>query len=357
MNQPSQGLRIAFLDYLRIIAFVSVLIGHTFHEQLSSIAADTGVHPTPQLAVKVLFPVVHEGGVGVVLFFFISGYIITCVSQRERPLEFAIKRIFRIYPLYVFAVFLDYFLSDPSMRLSLKDVLLQSTLFGDFFGLPFALGGVEWTLRIEIYFYFLMGLLALLVRSTSSVTYRYFPAVFFLIVFALGVAPPFTNGSIEWGGGWPATGMVTLYFPFLLIGSLLFLYEQHLVSARVLLVLSFLFMVQYFLLMPKYQPLWSGDHHASIALVLFLSFWLKRSALKAGPILLFVSSLTYSVYLFHNWLFFILRYWLQARFPLQAIVEPVAMIGLFIVCILMMYIIEKPGVSIGKALAMKIAKR
>ena len=69
MNQPSQGLRIAFLDYLRIIAFVSVLIGHTFHEQLSSIAADTGVHPTTQLAVKVLFPVVHEGGVGVVLFF------------------------------------------------------------------------------------------------------------------------------------------------------------------------------------------------------------------------------------------------------------------------------------------------
>jgi peptidoglycan/LPS O-acetylase OafA/YrhL len=49
MNQPSQGLRIAFLDYLRIIAFVSVLIGHTFHEQLSSIAADTGVHPTRNL--------------------------------------------------------------------------------------------------------------------------------------------------------------------------------------------------------------------------------------------------------------------------------------------------------------------
>lgn len=349
--------RIIFLDYLRIIAFVSVLIGHTVHPQLAALVANSDIHPTPRLLVKAVLPIVHEGGVGVVLFFLISGYIITFVSQRERPLEFAIKRIFRIYPLYIFAVIFSYFLTDQANRLPFKVVLLQCTLLGDFIGLPFTLGGVEWTLRIEIYFYFLMGILALLAGRLVLVSYRSVPVIFFMIVFVLGLAPPFTNGSIGWGGSWPATGVVTMYFPFLLVGSLLYLYEQGLVSGKAALALSFLFIAQYFILMPKYQPLWSDDHHAVIALSIFLLFWFFRHAFASGPVLLFLSSLTYSVYLFHNWFFFIARSWLESRSPFPVVVGPLALIGLFLVCVISMYMVEIPGIKIGKALARRMAHR
>lgn len=357
MKKPTQVPRIVFLDYLRIIAFVSVLIGHTVQHQLAAMVAESSLHPTPRLLMKAVLPVVHEGGVGVVLFFFISGYIITCVSQRERPLEFAVKRIFRIYPLYIFAVLFGYLLTDHANRLPFKVVLLQCTLLGDFIGLPFALGGVEWTLRIEIYFYFIMGILAILARRSALASYRRVPVLFFLIVFVLGLAPPFTNGSIGWGGGWPATGIVTMYFPFLLVGSLLYLYEQGFVSGRVVISLSSLFMVQYFILMPKYQPLWADDHHALIALFLFLTFWFFRHTFVSGPVLLFLSSLTYSVYLFHNWFFFILRSWLEPRLPFPVVAGPIALIGLFSVCIISMYVVETPGIKIGKALALRMAHR
>ena len=42
----------------------------------------------------------QDGGhLGVILFFLISGYIITVVSLRETPLEFALKRLFRLGPI------------------------------------------------------------------------------------------------------------------------------------------------------------------------------------------------------------------------------------------------------------------
>jgi len=44
------------------------------------------------------------GFLGVVLFFVISGFIITHVAQRESRLEFAIKRVFRIYPPFILSI-------------------------------------------------------------------------------------------------------------------------------------------------------------------------------------------------------------------------------------------------------------
>ena len=69
IERPRQVSRIIFLDYLRIIAFVSVLIGHTVHHQLAALVANSDIHPAPRLLVKAVLPIVHEGGVGVVLFF------------------------------------------------------------------------------------------------------------------------------------------------------------------------------------------------------------------------------------------------------------------------------------------------
>jgi peptidoglycan/LPS O-acetylase OafA/YrhL len=87
-NKPTNSSRIVFLDYLRIFAFVSVLIGHKFYAAVVDLSNDRTVHATPRFIADVLLPLVSGGGAGVVVFFLVSGYIITHVLQTERTGEF-----------------------------------------------------------------------------------------------------------------------------------------------------------------------------------------------------------------------------------------------------------------------------
>ncbi|MBP8860298.1 MAG: acyltransferase [Ottowia sp.] len=148
--------RLAFLDWLRIYAFASVLAGHKFHEPVARAAqAETAWLRWPA---RLLWPFIEGGGVGVVVFFLISGYIITQVLQRESAPEFLLKRAFRIYPLYLVAVGIEFLiLRSHGQGVGWQTLLQQMLLAGDFFGTPYALAGVEWTLRLEILFYLADG--------------------------------------------------------------------------------------------------------------------------------------------------------------------------------------------------------
>lgn len=99
--------RIVFLDYMRIFAFISVLIGHKFYIELLESTVNPNIHSTLKFFISLLLPVTAGGGAGVVVFFLTSGYIITHVLSTEKPIEFLIKRAFRIYPLYAFAVIMQ----------------------------------------------------------------------------------------------------------------------------------------------------------------------------------------------------------------------------------------------------------
>jgi surface polysaccharide O-acyltransferase-like enzyme len=83
--------RIAFLDYLRIFAFLSVLVGHLFFGDLQQLFSDPSIHATPRSLVGLLMPLCESGGAGVVVFFLISGYIITSVLQSENTVSFLVK--------------------------------------------------------------------------------------------------------------------------------------------------------------------------------------------------------------------------------------------------------------------------
>lgn len=342
--------RIGFLDYLRIIAFVSVLLGHLSFSGIAHFIADPDIHPTPRLLAQSITPIINEGGVGVVLFFLISGYIITLVSRREQVAEYTTKRIFRIYPLYIVAVLVSYLLAEPTQRLPFKILLMQLSLLGDFLTLPYTLGGVEWTLRIEVYFYILMGFISFLARCHPLFESQKLPCIYLFLVVLIGVLPPFTSGKLGWGGGWQSTGAVTLYFPFLLLGSLLFLRELKYISNSFLVGASALIYGQYFILMTKYQPRWSGDHHAIIALFIFVLFWKFRKFLLVNKFILFASGLTYSTYLLHMWVFPRLLVLFRSLIGNEWLSSLSAWIGLFAVCSVFMYAIEKPGILLGKKL-------
>ena len=183
--------RIIFLDYLRVFAFVSVLIGHKFYPEVSTYANSFETHHiTQQYLVNIILSMFTGGGAGVIVFFMISGYIVLHVLQSEQPVEFMIKRVFRIYPLLIIAIFVEVFISYVSQDtpISLLQTMQQMSLFGDFFNTPHALLGVEWTLRIEILFYILMFLLSfsfLIKRKNYSLL-----IIFSVISIGLYYVPP-----------------------------------------------------------------------------------------------------------------------------------------------------------------------
>jgi len=336
--------RINFLDYVRILAFLSVLVGHKLFAQHSSLlGADN--HATLRFFAGLTIPLTWGGLAGVILFFLTSGYIITHVLQRERTSEFLIRRMFRIYPLFVAAVLLELLLNWGINNVPFPPVSrLLPTLFliGDFTGTGYSLGGVEWTLRIEIIFYVFMALM----RALGVILLpRLVVLVFLICTTLLYFANPFPRLGL-WTDGY-----LNLYIPFLFLGSILYLYEQKMIQGWLFFVaLAFIFFL-HLKLVPKISPSWKESHAVFYALVIFLLFWCGRERFSKLPIVTFFSELTYSIYLFHNWIWGYLEKIVQSFGVNFISLNIQVLILLTIVCYVSYRVIEKPGIRVGRSIS------
>lgn len=139
--------RLAHLDTLRFVAAALVVFQHLFEHR-------------PGFAGEVLVPL-GPGVAGVALFFFISGFVIPfSVGDRIDVGRFFVRRVFRIYPLFLVAIVmlvigaLTGFL--PQWRWIVdappKAWLANLLLIQDFVGQK-AFLGVTWTLAIELIWY------------------------------------------------------------------------------------------------------------------------------------------------------------------------------------------------------------
>lgn len=345
--------RIVFLDYLRIFAFLSVLIGHKFYGYALDFVNNDAAHATPRFIVELLLPLFSGGGAGVVVFFIISGYIITFVLQAQQPIVFFIKRIFRIFPLYIIAVLSQicinsFFWRELPDLSELSNVIPQLLLIGDLFGTPYTLGGVEWTLRVEVLFYIYMGVLSYL--GLFHKHKKYLPLLLISTCIVLAMLAPIPSRDI-----W-TKGYVTIYGPFLLLGSFFYLREIRQLSSWLLAGASILVLIQYYYLIAIYQPGWINAHFATLSVLIFYLSWRCRSIFVLTPFVMLLSELTYSVYLFHNWI------WERIKTVFEhlsiAVVHPdiQALFALFVLCFLMLKLVEKPGIKLGKSVLLRINK-
>jgi peptidoglycan/LPS O-acetylase OafA/YrhL len=329
-------MRIPFLDWLRIFAFTSVLIGHKYLDVIDSAIADPHVHSTAKLILGLSQPLLFEGGAGAVVFLMISGYIITHVLMRESSIEFLIKRIFRIYPLYLTAVILHnlFLMQDPGYSIIWGNLIPQLMLIGDFVGVPYALSGVEWTLRIEIVFYLFMAVVKM---DNSAIPFagKRYVSLLFVSVACIPLFPPFPSQITAL-----FTDYFFLYAPFLFVGSAFYLLEINKMSRTCFSIFVALVFSVHFHEVMVYQPKWGSAHFAILAFMIFGISWYFRAHFESGKIVMLISNLTYSIYLFHNWFFdFILR---------SDGLRPYVLIILFGFCFLCHILIEKPGISLGK---------
>lgn len=136
--EKSQG-RIEFLDWLRALAVAMVVFGHSVNSMAPG------------------------GGIGVSIFFVLSGFLIADILLRDGIMTpanvatFIVRRIGRIYPMYVAhiaAIFIYCLILSPEQleaaSSSLRKLLMFQSPTGQWFGYAV---GVLWTLRIEFWFY------------------------------------------------------------------------------------------------------------------------------------------------------------------------------------------------------------
>lgn len=141
--------RLGELDALRGIAAFGVVIHHYLSRY-----ADLYGHSSA-------FPWRFDGGrLGVHLFFMVSGFVILMTLERTRTAsDFVVSRAARLYPAYWFAVLLTgsvlLLAPLPDTRLGLDGLLINLTMFQRAFATA-NVDEVYWTLSVELAFYFIM---------------------------------------------------------------------------------------------------------------------------------------------------------------------------------------------------------
>ncbi|OOQ58677.1 acyltransferase family protein [Mucilaginibacter pedocola] len=152
-------------DTLYIVRFVAALVVILFHYSPPGVGEHIGF-------------IIKNGGEAVNLFFFISGFVLTVSNSRfftsgqaTFPLKtFYIKRVARIYPLYLLAIFLLLFFHFVIKRIDTATVLMR---------MPFEMAGIQrwlyagsfnypgWSVSCEVFFYLLFPLLAYYLRRNA----------------------------------------------------------------------------------------------------------------------------------------------------------------------------------------------
>ena len=114
------------------------------------------------------------GMFGVDLFYVLSGFFITQAIIRPKTWQqgvFLRARISRIYPAYLFSLFIVVAarIGEGAVAISpnlITNILLHVTMLHNFFGVGGSLNGVYWTLGVEFPYYLLMLVLAPFLRNS-----------------------------------------------------------------------------------------------------------------------------------------------------------------------------------------------
>jgi peptidoglycan/LPS O-acetylase OafA/YrhL len=232
--QPSWGRRIVGMEGLRALAAIGVLIGHT------------RVHMSDFVSWGVATPLMYLLLNGLTLFFALSGFLLfrpfasALLTGDKFPVigRYATNRSLRIFPAYIVITLLVSlvlgtaymtpqldslessgelvgYMTDPGLLL-INMTMLQ-TLF------PFSLKtgiGVAWSLTVELVFYVVMPLLAIIAwkirKRTKGHRGLLIAAVPIIAMFLIGLVGKIVKWSLfqgfteeerflyEWGGNWLA---------------------------------------------------------------------------------------------------------------------------------------------------------
>lgn len=160
MTQPQHaapGERVGALDGLRLLAALAVVLFHFGFRGRTLAFTDMSLPDWE--------PVLKYGYLGVQMFFVISGFVIAYSAEGRTPLQFAIARFARIYPMFVLCMTLTFVLVksfgapylDATISQWVANLIIKPELLGQA-----AMDGSYWSIFYEIVFYgWIFALMAL----------------------------------------------------------------------------------------------------------------------------------------------------------------------------------------------------
>lgn len=281
MQAVDRGIgRLDWLDYARLVCALWVMLDHYLV---------TLVHPWVMPGVRgfgFAADIAIFGPIALFVFLMMSGMVITIVAQRQSAETFVAHRFARVYPTFFILMTLTAILSHlgpERIHVTLPQYLANLPINAPLFGHRFV-GGVYWTLVVEVLFY--AGVLAVIM--TGAV--RRMQTVVTVWVLLQAITAP-----LPW-----RLPLISLDYYFIAAGAVLGLYyqgrndRQNLALLAVAVPLCMICVVHY-----------AGKYHydpviGAIATVLiFALFLFMRGRNPKLPGARRIGSMTYALYLLH----------------------------------------------------------
>ncbi|MBI5640858.1 MAG: acyltransferase [Nitrospirae bacterium] len=294
------------------------------------------------------------GFFGVVLFFLISGFIISYVIQRENRLQFFVKRLFRIFPPFIMSIVcivlfygvyghitpVPTFMSERSAG----DIFLSMTLLNYFFIPQNPINGVAWTLIIEIIFYALSLILLPLLQRRPKIA----------IAAGLGFCSLILYACRSFGDNFFLFASTVAYLPFLIMGQIIYFSWAKKISLTETALFS---IATYFVLVKGLLTIHTGFYSPEnsygvsfiYAYLTFLLFMVLEKYVRTDNIFGFFSNVSYSLYLYHGDIGFLL---LTILYPLTGFTFAITITTALIMGMsyLSFRLIEKPSQNYARKL-------
>jgi len=281
----------------------------------------------------------YDGKYGVQSFFIISGFVIFMSLNRiTKAKDFVIHRFIRLYPTFWFSVIFTfifvYIFGLPGREVSWKDMLLNLTMLAGQFNIK-NVDGVYWTLLYELKFYFWIYILYLMnkIKDIDNIL------IFYLLVLLLSIFLEIDNFYI-----YKILNQLFIFdfMPYFISGIVfykIFMGERNL---KLYLILLLAFLSGFCL---------NNYDNAYVLFIIYTIFILlslhKLSWLSFKP-LIFIGSISYSLYLIHQNIGYII---LNSGFFFNVspiLSTTIAIITSIFLATLITYYIEKPSMKFLK---------
>lgn len=337
MQKTDKINKIVGIEYIRSFAVISVFLHHV------------GVYYN----LDIPYFKVHGGWLGVYLFFIISGYLITKNIEKYNVSIYYAKRIFRIFPAYIFWFLLSLFINDKNAIAKISNEIFSffvnlmclQHLFPKSF-LEFNNLNVTWTLTIEVLWYIMAPVCIIYLRKYLLYTFiiSLVLSIFWLKLSSMGISKQFL------GLDYCPKNYEFLFinnhflalFPYFLTGSLIYKFnlekvirKNHIFSTISLVIIIIIPDKIFTFMNPSpVMPLLMGS-----IVILFLKIH------KSSLIISFLSKISYSFYLTHFFVLILVNKITHEDFYTKALLA-------FLITIIVSYLsymfIEKPCVRFIK---------
>lgn len=243
------------------------------------------------------------GYAGVQLFFMISGFVIFMTLNRtQKPLDFVVSRFSRLFPVYWTAIAITFstltVFGLGNLNIDIAELLVNLTMVQGFFGVE-NVDGAYWSLLYELFFYGIMFALYLggLLHKIERFCLLWLAAESVRLVF-------FWQG---WAFSWKLQQLLILEYCHLFIAGIVF-YQLANMGRRAIhyVILLLCLLMQWFSGEPELFYL------VSAFFFIFYLFVSGRLSFVVNKPFVFLGTISYSLYLIHQVVGFIIIRELEA---------------------------------------------